>query len=535
VPAGPPPTCRAERDRYSVTLRLRVSDDTGLIAEARRSFFVFDDPLWKPHFPFDLGASGEAGPLLVELDGDGRDEIVVPTADGYLQIFHWERSGLRLLRAPLDPSPAVDPLGQGPLTRDTVIRAAAAGDVTGNGDTTLVVASRSGKVYAFNGRGERIGGFPVSMSRELSRGAGPSMAVETGALSSPVLADLDGRPGLEIVVAGLDGHLHVWRGDGSRLPGFPVEAAPPVDGPGRRSKIVSTPAVGDIDGDGQPDIVIGSNRLREDLAAVYAIRAEGNRHPGGPFLTGWRPFEISGVKPDLLPTLAHGVQMQPLLVDADEDGDEEVILYAVTSGTAILVDQDGENGPEIVARYSMAPGDVSAFRGTAFVTGTGNALLTDTDGDGGPELYAPLISFRLLTLRSKPGTPLDMPLALGGWNAKRAPGAEDGVVPMIPDWPRRMEDLMIFARPAAGDADGDGVAEVLMGSGGYLLHAFDQGGGEVESYPRFTGGWIFSAPAVGDIDGDGHDDLVTVTREGYLFAWELVAVPRGTDLRADRH
>ena len=59
-----------------------------------------------------------------------------------------------------------------------------------------------------------------------------------------------------------------------------------------------------------------------------------------------------------------------------------------------------------------------------------------------------------------------------------------------------------------------------MSSGGYLLHAFARAGGETEGFPKFTGGWVFSAPAVGDLDGDGRLDLVAVTREGYLFAWE---------------
>ncbi|HXV74735.1 MAG TPA: S8 family serine peptidase, partial [Candidatus Polarisedimenticolaceae bacterium] len=80
LPTGPSPRDRDERDRYSVTLRLSVADGRGPEAEARRSFFVFDDPSWKTHFPLALGASGEAGPLLVDLDGDGRDEIVLPTA-----------------------------------------------------------------------------------------------------------------------------------------------------------------------------------------------------------------------------------------------------------------------------------------------------------------------------------------------------------------------------------------------------------------------------------------------------------------------
>jgi len=63
-----------------------------------------------------------------------------------------------------------------------------------------------------------------------------------------------------------------------------------------------------------------------------------------------------------------------------------------------------------------------------------------------------------------------------------------------------------------------------MGSGGYLLHAFEHAGGEAGDFPKFTGGWIFSAPAAGDIDGDGVPELVAMTREGYLFVWEIAPV-----------
>jgi hypothetical protein len=84
-----------------------------------------------------------------------------------------------------------------------------------------------------------------------------------------------------------------------------------------------------------------------------------------------------------------------------------------------------------------------------------------------------------------------------------------------------MEDLTIMAAPIAADVDGDGTQEILMGSGGYLLHAFKKSGGDAEGFPKFTGGWIFSAPAIGDLDGDGRPELVTVTREGHLFAWRL--------------
>jgi len=523
LPSGPAPRNRDERDRYSVTLRLRVTDDRGLTAEARRSFFLFHDPTWKTGFPLDLGASGEAAPLLVDLDEDGRDEIVLPTADGRVRIMDWEAGELRTVVASLDETAA----GR----RETIVRGAAVGDLAGTGAPAIVVASRSGKVYAFDRAGKRLKPFPVSVNPQLARPATRERQIESGILSRPVLAELDGKPGKEIIVSALDGHVYVWRNDGSLLDGFPVRLVP-TPGAVAIAKIVSTPAVGDIDGDGRPEIVVGSNGLNDGWATAYAIRAEGNKHPDGPFVPGWMPFELPALRPGLLPTLASGLQMTPALVDVDGDLDREVVLYAVTGSSVVLVDQPVQGAPRVVARYSLAPGAESALQGTTFLGGTGSPLVADTDGDDSFELYVPLLTFRMLTLRSKPGIPLDVPLALGGWRLDGDPG-ERSVVPMLRNYPRRMEDLMLYASPSAADVDADGTAEILMGSGGYLLHAFVRSGGEAAGFPKFTGGWIFSAPGIGDLDGDGHPDLLAVTREGYLFAWELgppkAAAPAATD------
>jgi hypothetical protein len=239
--------------------------------------------------------------------------------------------------------------------------------------------------------------------------------------------------------------------------------------------------------------------------------------------------------------------MDPLLVDVDGDGDKEVVLYAVTSDTMVLVDQGRDGRPRILSRFSMEPGHDSPYRGTTFLTGTGSPMLSDTDGDGEPELYASLLPFRMLTIRLKPAIPIEASHVVGGWKlpvpsdvarsarpdpAGRSPAAVSSIndprVPMLSSYPRPIEDLMILGKPVAADVDGDGVQEVLAGSGGYLLHAYRKGGGEAQGFPKFTGGWIFATPAVGDIDGDGRLDLVAVTREGYLFAWSLpsAAPPR---------
>lgn len=82
-------------ERYTVTIRLRVRDAQGRVAEDRRSIAVVHDPSWAPRFPRRIGPGGEAQPALVDLQGTGRLAIVFGDSDGRLHALDG-RSGREL-------------------------------------------------------------------------------------------------------------------------------------------------------------------------------------------------------------------------------------------------------------------------------------------------------------------------------------------------------------------------------------------------------------------------------------------------------
>ena len=98
-------------------------------------------------------------------------------------------------------------------------------------------------------------------------------------LGSPTVADLFKNGKKEIVIGSEDGRLYVYNPDGSLAPGWPKR----LDAPSMpTSPINGAPAVGDIDGDGHPDIVSG-----DENGWVFAFNVDGTLKAGWPQFTGW--------------------------------------------------------------------------------------------------------------------------------------------------------------------------------------------------------------------------------------------------------
>src|SRR5262245_55342283 len=108
----------------------------------------------------------------------------------------------------------------------------------------VVIASQAQRVYCYNHNGTLLPGWPQFIGNTLS----PDQYAIINA--SPAVADLDNDGVPEIIVGSNDGRLYVFEPNGALRTGFPFTAG---------WMIFSTTAIGDVDGDGLPDICFGDN------------------------------------------------------------------------------------------------------------------------------------------------------------------------------------------------------------------------------------------------------------------------------------
>ncbi len=494
-----------------LTLRLTATDAAGRVVEARRGVWIHEDPDLLPGFPVALGSSGEPGAVLADFDKDDIYEIVAVSSGGLVYVIDGSgapregfpvATGAQEALAAYSGAPAYASGAVDPESPDGVMAAPAAGDIDGDGSPDIVVGTMAGRVFAFSGSGRLLPGFPVSIQGRAPEEFTAELAWDNGIAAAPSLGDIDGDGDLEIVVGAMDQRLYAWDGDGSLLGGYPIELCTRCGEVGAR--ILSSPALGDVDGDGDLDAALGTNELPVgDTGVLWLIDlASASVHEG------WPITRDGLINAGILPVLGEGHPSSPALADVDGDGDLEIASFAMLGTTGVIHHDGSEYVPIGFAadRY----GEASNFEDGSFYSLVTTPAFGDLDLDGSPDLLiggASVMWMASLAISEV----MEHQQAFGAWDLSSGE--------LLRGFPQQVEDVSFLASASVADLSGDGFPEALFGTGGYFLHAFDVNGESPEGWPKFTGGWIMGSPAVGDIDGDGYLDVIQMTRDGYLFAW----------------
>ncbi|MGQ4913324.1 MAG: FG-GAP-like repeat-containing protein [Candidatus Asgardarchaeia archaeon] len=271
-------------------------------------------------------------------------------------------------------------------------------------------------------------------------------------VSSPALGDVDGDGKLEVIIGSYDNNIYVLSGENGTclwkyLTGDLVR---------------SSPALGDVDGDGKLEVIIGS-----DDNNIYVLNGE----------DGTRLWKYA---------TGSWVDSSPALGDVDGDGKPEVIIGSYDNNIYVLNGEDGT----LLWKYST--GDLV----------WSSPALGDVDGDGKPEVIIGSDDNNIYALNGEDGTLL---------------------------WKYSTGDL-VRSSPALGDVDGDGKLEVIVGSGDTNIYALDVPDAGFRAYWSCFGGsnkhernilyWDFDQdmlsdnseiiigtdPTSSDTDGDGMPD-----------------------------
>ncbi len=398
-------------------------------------------------WPLPTSAGIYSSVVVVDLDGDGSNEILVASEE----LYAWHANGTEVRDGDGDPRTGgiftVD--GEGGYRCTPAV-----GEVDGDSGVEIVAAAWADvgvggvpahEVFVWNGEdGSVVSGWPVTTGKFC--------------WASPALADLDKDGRNEVIIPCADGKLYCWSYNGSEfIDGDDDPLTVGVFADLGSPWIYASPAIADIDGDGELEILQPAA-----TESVYCFNADGSNVPGWPISIGVKAYS------------------SPAVGDVDGDGDLEIAIVS-KSWNVWLFDHEGNplaGWPKTIANS----GDFPPSCVLADITDDGFLELVQVGSDGEIQIW----DYQGNTI--------------GGW-----PQYVDGNVK---------------SSPAIANIDDDPDLELIIGCDSGKLFAFDLDGTVLDGWPIQTGAYIYGSPTVTDVDGDGDVEVVVGGMDTNVYVWD---------------
>ena len=280
------------------------------------------------------------------------------------------------------------------------------------------------------------------------------------------------------------------------------------------TSVSSSPVFGDVNNDGEIDIVVGvggdiNGEAGEyvvgqpgDKGGIYALDKNGNTlwyHQSNDTIGGTQ--NVGDDRPD-------GVFGSAVIFDIDKDGKKEVIYGGWDQYVWVL---DGETGV-------VQPNWPVHILDTIWAT----PLVTDINQDG---IFDILMSADI-TENSDAGTQTGGIFHILDSNANQNISGFDEYIgnSNYTTLKGKYEEQTLWSSPSVSDIDNDGYLEIIYGTGNFFhdtrgsyIKVWNHDG--TEKFKLDTQGRTFSSPLVADLDNNGYKEIIATTLDGYLYVW----------------
>lgn len=352
----------------------------------------------KPGWPVDPGI-GRSNPAILDVNGDGDLEVVAidqgsannAAASNYPTVTAWSPDHQAVWTYAMENPSHTLASGQ--------LATVAAGDLDADGRNEIVLKAWYTSRSTVDDRSTTV--IVLDAATGVRKTLVSVPAEHYGAVA---LVDVDGRPGLEIIVPGWNGSeskLFALRVDGSNAPGWPVTyPGQPTDS--RYASVFSDVTAANLDADPAAEIVVGRFGFDNNGAPLADYPLWGLAHEAAVFgnfdddaateiVRGGQNFVVAAFHD------TDGTFRRSSNPRSDENSSALIIGDSPTRGTAAVGDLTGDGRADVVIPSSMGRTGHATMRLYAYDGRTGQELTAVTRtvpdavsyrGDRGYVIYA---------------------------------------------------------------------------------------------------------------------------------------------------